>query len=797
MLGVGLGAGLGRLSGGYGLFGNSPFREQEMRDKERQERIQRERERDLKPPAPTSPTQRASISTTPGNSYPHPSLPPSPTNTIRSGLPASTPGTGKPSISPQLPSTSAGSASGSRPSLPLPNFSSLGSRSLPSPFERDTGERSTSGSAHPSPAVTSTQEVPPAVAGHARSLSNSSTREIPGLPGNEQSPPKPSAPSTARSLYASGPPPLSGSKGNGTRETQRSPVTRAPTAASPREPPRDNISPSVAASTAKPPPSQAPVTGGPPSGAPASGRGPYTSSYAYPSNPAYAGSFGGFGLSSFGGYGAFGGPRWDHDREREAREAREARERAERDGRRDEEDKRKKEIERQREKEREEREREKWKAAREQDQRERERRSSLSTPSAAPGSGVAAAKPSDPYRRSAALFEGKPSSGYTRHIEVLNHPDPSAQPVTASQNATNPGYERETSVIQQVAPTREPRPYGYKPEPVPRETPSAQPPVREPTANQMPRESLSSTASRESRPEREYYQTIPASAPVAPPIPVTVPVHPPREKRSRMDAVVEDAQVAHQAQQAQRRSSQAKSKRRKVEEEKMTQAHHGMGHSHASYGTHHAHGRHSPMMDKRDFASLTQLPQKRVEVSSAPVEAWLKGLPSLSRVIGTIDYTGKPFTLAKTGLVKPENEGGVIVVRIGGGFLGRGWRVRGEPGWEDASTKQVGNVVCGAKDPERACWGTDVYTDDSDLGLILVHAGWIRWSALPSLLSLQDRKKDEQEFINVTVRLVPRLVRYTGTERNGLKTRGWGNGHDGSSVVVERVERVKVGLIPQ
>lgn len=361
MLGVGLGAGLGRLSGGYGLFGNSPFREQEMRDRERQERIQRERERDLKPPVPTSPTQRASISTTPGNSYPRPSLPPSPTNTIRGGLPASNTVTSKPSISPQLPPASAGSASASaaRPSLPLPNFSSLGSRSLPSPFERDTRERSASGSAHPSPAVPTTQEVPPAVGGHARSLSNSSAREIPGLSGNDRSPPKPSAPSTARSLYAGGPPPLSGSQGSRDREVQRSPVTRAPTAASPREPSRDNISPPVAASTAKPPSSQAPPASGSLSGAPTSGRGPYTSSYTYPSNPAYAGSFGGFGLSSFGGYGAFGGPRWDHEREREAREARDARERVEREGKRDEEDKRKKEIERQREKEREEREREK------------------------------------------------------------------------------------------------------------------------------------------------------------------------------------------------------------------------------------------------------------------------------------------------------------------------------------------------------------------------------------------------------------------------------------------------------
>lgn len=54
---------------------------------------------------------------------------------------------------------------------------------------------------------------------------------------------------------------------------------------------------------------------------------------------------------------------------------------------------------------------------------------------------------------------------------------------------------------------------------------------------------------------------------------------------------------------------------------------------------------------------------------------WFKGFFFLLRVIGIVDYIGKLFILVKMGLVKLENEGGVIVVRIGGGFLGRGWRV--------------------------------------------------------------------------------------------------------------------------
>ncbi|ODO07838.1 hypothetical protein I350_03417 [Cryptococcus amylolentus CBS 6273] len=761
LMGVGgLPTGLGRLSGGYGLFGSGPFRQEELRERDRQERLQRERERELKPP-PTSPTQRASLSATPANPYPRASLPPSPTSTRNLSVPPQS----KASISPQLPPRESAPSSNPRPSLPLPGYGSgLGARALPSPFERDVQERSTSGSALPSPAAAQ-QEVPPPISGHGRSLSNSSSRDIPGLPLGDRSPPKPSGPSTARSLYASGPPPLVSSV-NRDREPQRSPVAR--TAASPREPSRDAISPSAIPAPTKPS-ANAAAPGVP------SSRAPYGSSYAYPNNPAYPGFSGGFGLTGFGGYGAFGGPRWDQDREREAREARDARERAERADRADREEQEEKRREAERAEQRRpkefseaDREREKWRLIREQ---ERER--AMAQYAGDKGHKAAIPAPRDPYRRNTASFEGKPStsSNYSRHIEVLNHPDPAVSaPIQGST------FERENSVIQQVAPTREPRPYGYKPEPTPREAALA--PPRESASLNSAASARESTRERERERERDFYsaQTGTTAMPAST-----------AQKRSRMDAVVEDAQVAHQAQQAQRRSSQAKSKRRKMEEERT------MGHHHHS-SSHGAVPHRSSPAEKRDWAALTQPPVKRVEVSSAPVESWLKALPTLGNEVGKIEYGGNPFLISRTGLYRRDNEGGTVVVRVGGGFLGRGWKVRGEPGWDEATTKRSGKVVRGAESSDRACWGTDVYTDDSDLGLILVHAGWIRWSPLPAdgLYTAEDRKRDEQEFINVTVRLVPTLVHYTGTERNGIQTRGWGNGHDGGSIVVERVERVKI-----
>jgi hypothetical protein len=47
----------------------------------------------------------------------------------------------------------------------------------------------------------------------------------------------------------------------------------------------------------------------------------------------------------------------------------------------------------------------------------------------------------------------------------------------------------------------------------------------------------------------------------------------------------------------------------------------------------------------------------------------------------------------------------------------------------------------------------------------------------------------------VTLRILPRLIKYTGSTRYGLDSKGWGASHDGESVRVEKVEKVERGSV--
>lgn len=127
----------------------------------------------------------------------------------------------------------------------------------------------------------------------------------------------------------------------------------------------------------------------------------------------------------------------------------------------------------------------------------------------------------------------------------------------------------------------------------------------------------------------------------------------------------------------------------------------------------------------------------------------------------------------------------------------------------------------------RKLWGTDVYTDDSDVLAMCVHAGWIeapRIPGVPEWLSgggcprvakawkaLSDREAEHLGApapapapaaaaapvhivpastcdLSVILRIAPKLVLYKGCHRGGIQSRSWGNTHDGVSLVVESVE---------
>ncbi|RKP09890.1 histone deacetylation protein Rxt3-domain-containing protein [Thamnocephalis sphaerospora] len=112
---------------------------------------------------------------------------------------------------------------------------------------------------------------------------------------------------------------------------------------------------------------------------------------------------------------------------------------------------------------------------------------------------------------------------------------------------------------------------------------------------------------------------------------------------------------------------------------------------------------------------------------------------------------------------------------------------------------------------QRRLWGTDVYTDDSDVVAVIIHAGHYTPPSPHPLLQQQQWHMDTEaaptevsrpsrgildQFppydLVVTLRVVPRLNRYTGTVRNYVRSRDWPH-HDGASFVVESVERLPLG----
>lgn len=149
----------------------------------------------------------------------------------------------------------------------------------------------------------------------------------------------------------------------------------------------------------------------------------------------------------------------------------------------------------------------------------------------------------------------------------------------------------------------------------------------------------------------------------------------------------------------------------------------------------------------------------------------------------------------------------------------------------------------------RAVWGTDVYTDDSDVLAACIHGGWIRgeWpeDVDVDLLGLDEgvgadgkeakggkkgrskessppQKRDtdfldappktgpvqvpEGQDMHVMVMVMPKLEKYTSTVRFGIKSREWGgrlgrdgqrSSHDGLSFMIQSIRFVTNGAGPQ
>lgn len=108
----------------------------------------------------------------------------------------------------------------------------------------------------------------------------------------------------------------------------------------------------------------------------------------------------------------------------------------------------------------------------------------------------------------------------------------------------------------------------------------------------------------------------------------------------------------------------------------------------------------------------------------------------------------------------------------------------------------------------RKIWGTDVYTDDSDILAACIHSGWLRLGSTAPLFGQQlsstkessSKRKSKktapfrERSLKITIVVAPKLIKYEGSLRAGVRSRCWGNSHDGVSYAIESVELVEVGL---
>lgn len=234
---------------------------------------------------------------------------------------------------------------------------------------------------------------------------------------------------------------------------------------------------------------------------------------------------------------------------------------------------------------------------------------------------------------------------------------------------------------------------------------------------------------------------------------------------------------------------------------------------------------------------------------------------SRSRHLGNFQYDPRKSPLLPGDLLQ-ANIGATLEIRISGRHLGVGPMIDNEKskkaggsnwtlGWR-ANEQQSSNGLATDKDDmdaedneddakvfwqqdsliNRKLWGTDVYTDDSDIIAMCLHAGWLqgpvlqdvpsyvppgkamlRWRQMTQAyadqgLELESADKPKQigniddieskttsrserlsstADLSVMIRIAPKLIAYKGSQRSGVQSRNWGNGHDGVSLVIEGV----------
>lgn len=113
----------------------------------------------------------------------------------------------------------------------------------------------------------------------------------------------------------------------------------------------------------------------------------------------------------------------------------------------------------------------------------------------------------------------------------------------------------------------------------------------------------------------------------------------------------------------------------------------------------------------------------------------------------------------------------------------------------------------------RQLWGTDVYTDDSDVVAAAVHSGWIKGDFGDSNADLHDLCDNDSETseaemppsdlttkpskpvrvppehdLHVTVLILPPLETYASSMQHHIRSREWNRVHDGMSFMIHRIQ---------
>jgi hypothetical protein len=131
----------------------------------------------------------------------------------------------------------------------------------------------------------------------------------------------------------------------------------------------------------------------------------------------------------------------------------------------------------------------------------------------------------------------------------------------------------------------------------------------------------------------------------------------------------------------------------------------------------------------------------------------------------------------------------------------------------DYLTTEIREKLCS----DRYIYGTEIYTDDSDPILAAIHSGWIRGSwpsgVDTSLMDLPPPPPKNAPVIpeltappaegpvlpppnldcHIKILILPTLVNYAPSLRFGVKSRDWGDNHDGCSFMVTGVKWVDEG----